>query len=179
MTIVCTPTGGTIEGGTVVDLVELIKHSPEASFSVSQGSILPQLRTGLVREAIDRHIGHILFIDSDMRFPKDLLEKLKSHGKDIIGANYKQRNADKWVIGESSVGKHGVEEVETIGFGALLIRTEVFVLTPEPWFAMPYDGRRFVGEDVFFCHKAKDAGYKIFVDHDISHYVKHIAKREI
>ena len=32
----------------------------------------------------------------------------------------------------------------------------------------------FVGEDIFFCNKAKGAGYKIYIDHDLSKGVSHI-----
>lgn len=179
MVIICTPTRDSISSGTAFDLIQLIKKHPEAYFSVSQGTILPAQRTGLVKEAIERHFGHILFIDSDMRFPEDLYEKLKAHNKDIVGVNYRHRQGNKWAIGKPSTMMKGLEEVDVIGFGAILIRTEVFVLTEAPWFATPYDGQGFVGEDVFFCRKAKEAGYKIFVDHDLSQEVKHIATKEI
>lgn len=179
MTIICTPTRDAIQAGTVFDLIQLVKKSPQAYFSVSQGTILPAQRTGLVKEAIERHFGHILFIDSDMRFPEDLLERLRAHGKDIVGVNYRQRNADKWAAGISSEDKKGLEEVDALGFGAILIRTEVFIAVEAPWFANPYDGQGFVGEDVFFCRKVKEAGYQIFVDHDLSQDIKHIASKEI
>lgn len=32
----------------------------------------------------------------------------------------------------------------------------------------------FVGEDIFFCNKAKAAGYKIYIDHDLSKGVSHV-----
>lgn len=172
------PTRGEIQSGTTFDLVQLVQKTPGCYFSVSNGTLLPSQRTGLVKEAIERHFGHILFIDSDMRFPEDLLDKLKAHKKDIVGVNYKQRQADKWVAGFPSNGKVGLEEVDALGFGAILIRTEVFIMMEQPWFATPYDGQGFVGEDVFFCRKAQEAGYKIFVDHDLSKEIRHIGTKE-
>lgn len=173
------PTRDSISAGTVFDLIALIQKTPGTYFSVSQGTLLPSQRTGLVKETIERHFGHILFIDSDMRFPEDLLDRLKAHKKDIVGVNYKQRQVDKWAAGFPSEGKQGIEEVEALGFGAILIRTEVFIMMEEPWFATPYDGQGFVGEDVFFCRKAIEAGYKVFVDHDLSAEIKHIATKEV
>lgn len=178
MIIICTPTKDTIHSGTAFDLVQLVKHSPEANFAVSQGTILPNQRTNLIRKVIESHAGHVLFIDSDMRFPEDTIDKLLSHKKDIIGANCKHRQANKWTAGISSRGKTGIQEVDNIGFGVTLIRTEVFIKMAEPWFATPYDGVQFVGEDVFFCRKAKEMGYKIFIDHDLSQDVKHIGSYE-
>jgi hypothetical protein len=31
---------------------------------------------------------------------------------------------------------------------------------------------------VFFCRKAREAGYEVLVDHDLSHQVKHIGTFE-
>jgi len=43
----------------------------------------------------------------------------------------------------------------------VLIKTDVFRSLPKPWFAVgPEPG----SEVVYFCQKARQAGYKIFVD---------------
>jgi len=79
-------------------------------------------------------------------------------------------------------------EVDTCGGGGLLIETAVFNRIPRPWFCTPpiffyYDGKekRFrineeyyadknldnnelVGEDVWFCHIARESGFPVHVD---------------
>lgn len=178
MVAIATPTRDTMSAGFVFDLVQLVKHSTDTFFVVSQGTLLPNQRTQLVRSAISGHASHILFIDSDMRFPPDALERLLAYKHDVIGANCKHRQSDKWTAGVSSKGKKGTDVVKGLGFGVTLIRTEVFLRMPEPWFATPFDGEKFVGEDVFFCHKAKEAGYKVWIDHDLSQEVKHTGSKE-
>lgn len=178
MVIICTPTRDTIQSGTVFDLVELIKYSPDTSFAVSKGTILPNQRTELVRKCIEAHVTHVFFIDSDMRFPKDALERLIKHDVDVVGANCKHRQANKWTADTSSKGKTGIKEVKKIGFGVTLIKMKVFFTIQPPWFATPYDGSMFVTDDVFFCKKAVDSGFKIFIDHDLSQDVKHIGTKE-
>lgn len=178
MILIATPTRDLVHAGYTYDLVNLIKHSSDTYYAVSQGTLLPNQRTTLVKKAIANHFSHILFIDSDMRFPKDTLERLYSHKLPIIGANYTHRQSDETTSNISSKDKTDIETVEQIGFGVTLISLEVFLKTPEPWFATPYDGEQFVGEDVFFCHKAKEAGYEIYVDHALSQEVKHIGAIE-
>lgn len=179
MVIICTPTRDLIHAGTAFDLVNLIKSRPDTFFAISQGTYLAKQRTELVEQSINAGASHILFIDSDMRFPEDTLERLLEHDLDIVGVNYRHRQSDKWVTGISSDMKFGLQEVKRLGFGVTLIKTSVFEKLPIPYFNTEYDGDEFIGEDVNFCINAIDAGFKIFVDHDLSQEVKHLGVKEI
>lgn len=176
MIIICTPAKDTVHAGFTFDLVQLIQKTPDTYFAVSLGSLLPNQRTELVRKVFDAHASHILFIDNDMRFPPDTAQRLLSHKKDIVGINCPQTRANKLALKTSK--KKGLEKVKVIGFGVTLIRTEVFLKVQEPWFATPYDGMRFVGEDLFFSRKAREAGYTIYVDHDLSKEIRHCGTYE-
>jgi hypothetical protein len=74
----------------------------------------------------------------------------------------------------------GIEEVGSIGMGVMLIKRKVFEALTEPWFETPWrnDKRGYVGEDVFFCRKAQAAGFKIYIDHDVSKEIGHIGTFE-
>jgi hypothetical protein len=74
----------------------------------------------------------------------------------------------------------GIEEVGSIGMGVMLIKRNVFEKLTEPWFETPWrtDARGYIGEDIFFCRKAQDAGYKIWIDHDVSKEIGHIGTFE-
>lgn len=180
MILVATPTRNTVNAGFAYDLANLIGWTPQAVFSIAQGSILPNLRGLLVKTAIENSATHILFIDSDMRFPPDTIHNLMKRNVDIIGANCKQRVVNEWTarVGDKfigSEGKNGIEEVDTIGMGVTLINTGVFKKLDKPYFSMPWDtnAEKHVGEDVYFCVRAKEAGFKIFIDHDVSQKVRH------
>lgn len=190
MIVIGTPTRDTLTAGYVLDLIGLLKYSPEAELGLAIGTLIPSNRITLVRAAIQNNASHILFIDSDMRFPNDTLEKLLSHNKDIIGANCRQRTQDAWTATKnlefiSSYNKTGLEEVDTIGMGVTLIDMNVFTSSfrkiKEPWFQTPYHtlDKKLVGEDVYFCTIAKENGFKIWVDHDLSQDVKHISTTEL
>jgi hypothetical protein len=174
--LVATPTRGEVLAGFTADLVQLIKADPKVDWLVATGTYLPNLRTALVGAA--KAYSHILFIDSDMRFPPDTPERLLKHDLDIVGANCPQRTQKGTTafIGQKqvpSLGKSGLQKVDSLGMGVTLIKTSVFDKIPAPWFATPYDGNKFVGEDVFFCHKAREHGFNIWIDHELSLEIKH------
>ena len=92
----------------------------------------------------------VLFVDSDMRFPHDMITILLSRDVPIVGVNATTRRkpvtptakiVEKYMEGETMVhkwsnvdsrGKQGIEEVTAVGFGAVLIRKEVFEKTGRP-----------------------------------------------
>jgi len=183
--IIATPTRDSVQATFAYDLAQLIKHSPEAEFMVALGTWIQNNRTNLVRESLKMGASHILFIDSDMRFPKDTLERLLKHDKDIIGANCRQRTKDEWTatIDQkfiSSTDRTGLQIVNTLGFGVTLIKKIVFKDIPEPWFQMPYDTKekKFVGEDSYFSVVAGEQSFDIWIDHDLSQEVRHTGSVE-
>ena len=156
-----------------------------------RSSLIVDSREQLVEQALLAGATHIMFIDSDMNFPEDALHRLFSRNEPFVAANYVQRclptrpNA----VGMLDAPKHtdddstGIEEVKSVGFGLCLIRAEVFDAMPRPWFDTYWytsdkGNRLIIGEDVYFCHKAAHAGYKTYIDHDLSKMVTHIGTME-
>jgi len=64
--------------------------------------------------------------------------------------------------------------------GCMLIKANVFRTMAEPWFQIGYspDWKTFVGEDMYFCREAQKAGFKVYIDHDVSKQVRHIGVLE-
>lgn len=183
--VICTPSRGEVRAEFTADLVELIRSNPSVYYATALGCYLSNLRQNLADNVLNSGASHLLFIDSDMRFPPDTVKRLLKADKDIIGANCRIRTAagtttrrlveGKWEM-LSSVGKTGYEQADVIGFGVTLIKTKVLQGLERPWFAMPWDvqSKNYVGEDVYFCLKAIDAGFKVWVDHDLSQQIGHI-----
>jgi len=129
-------------------------------------------RTWLVNEAIKNGGTHILFVDSDMIFPEDTIKRLLAHKKEIVGVKYKKREFPvKWLyesLGEESETE--IFKVKHTGAGLLLIDLSIFTskFRPlgAPWFNFGRDsqGALALGEDVWFCNTARDAGYDVWVD---------------
>ena len=52
-----------------------------------------------------------------------------------------------------------LQQVDAVGFGMVLIKTEVFKIIPKPWFNNPG-----VGEDIQFCLRMKQHDLGVWVD---------------
>lgn len=160
------------------------------------GTYVHQARHDLMGAAFAKEADYILWIDSDMRFPRDALVKLLQHKKDMVGINYATRGVpSNFVaikkIGIGEVGERlqtlesstGLEEAEGIGFGMALIKMSSLSGMPNPkdvpWFQNKYlGGNQWMGEDVHFCTLFREAGNRIFVDHDLSKACSHIGQFE-
>ena len=191
---ICIPARGQMEVGTAFDLAALVNYTNknskiEINLYTSMGTLIFDQRNNMVQSALDDKCTHVLFIDADMRFPRDSLIKLIAHNKAIVGVNATTRSEpvkptaktlevnDDHVIWHPvfSKGKKGIETVDGIGCGVMLIDACVFKDLEKPWFyfeQLPQG--KILGEDIYFCIKAADIGFKTYVDHELSQEIKHI-----
>ena len=192
-----------VESGFAYDLAKLMGYSgvvlvardlADLRVNMLSSSILACSRNDLAHEAMQSGCTHILCLDSDMRFPMNSLERLLMHDKDIVGINYVTRKPPPGFVAfkkkgwtneehvrlETNATATGLEKVEAIGFGMVLIKTDVFRKIPYPGFETWYDEKTtmWIGEDVDFCLKAKAAGLQILVDQDLSKECAHIGRIE-
>jgi hypothetical protein len=179
------------------DLVNMVAYhtmntNDAVSLKISQGTLIANQRAELSLDAMQENCSHVLFVDSDMRFPQDMIGRLLKHDLDIVATNCARRrmptgptaqlykeNGDRelvWTMPDST----GLQEVGSVGMGVMLIKSNVFAALSEPWFETPWrhDKRGYIGEDVFFCQKAAAAGFKIHIDHDVSKEIGHIGTFE-
>jgi hypothetical protein len=191
------PARGQMEVATAFDLVAMCAYTIKTTkhdidLFTSSGTLIFDQRNNLVKTALDIKADYLLFVDADMRFPKDTLKILMAHDKDIIGVNATTRSepvkptAKNMHINEDgsidwmpiySNAKTGIEKADGIGCGVMLIKRKVVETIEEPYFYFEQlPGNKILGEDIYFCVKAKDAGFDTWVDHDLSKYIKHIGQ---
>lgn len=195
---ICVPCRDSVMSGFCFDLAKLVGYhsrntNDEIQIYQMPGTLIFHQREKLAKEALSAGAEAILWIDSDMRFPSDTLERMLSHNVDICGVNATTRREpivptalDLEVVDDKPVfhkvetrGKDYVEEVTAVGFGVTLTRRSVFEKMPQPWFDILWtDNGGIIGEDVHFCIKAQDFGVKTYVDHVLSPYIKHIGTKE-
>jgi hypothetical protein len=194
---VCIPTRGEMEVGTAFDLALMcgydsrFRSKGQQSLYTVAGTLIFDQREKLAQTAIDEGADYILWVDADMRFPKNTIEHLISRDKDIVGANATTRvppihgtAKNAWINKKektinwqkiSSKDKKGLERVTAIGCGVMMVKREVFLKTPRPWFWFEQlPGEKLLGEDVYFCVRAHDAGFETWVDHDFSNMIGHV-----
>jgi hypothetical protein len=189
--MIATPCTDMVKAGFALDLAMLYgltigSGDVECAVVQNRGTIIPQQRATLVDAAQRWGATHILWLDSDMRFPKDALFRLLAHEKPIVAANYARRRHPALPTAEhrehgylfTEPESSGLVAVTQCGMGLMLTQTTVFEAIGEPWFQIGYtsNDHQYVGEDFFFCTKARKAGFEILIDQDLSKSVKHVGE---
>lgn len=161
-------------------LAQLAK--PEGcALTMKSGAMIYASRDSLAITAIQKEYDYVFWMDSDMQFPADaltsLLDTLQKNKLDIITGLYFRRvppyspvlfdeldiNGDEATWSEFSEIPDGLFEVGGCGFGCVLMTTEVF-LSVQSRFGQMFSPLGRNGEDVAFCWRARQCGYKIWCD---------------
>jgi hypothetical protein len=146
-----------------------------------KGFIVHQARCALVQDALNSGATHMMFMDSDHIFPKELIIKLASHDKEVVGVHCATKRAPIRSNCDGLDGKRltapgaGLQEVKRLGTGLMLVDLKVFKKMRQPYFDFKWDKERgWIGEDYYFCDRVREQGFKVYVDHDVSKECYHI-----
>ena len=159
--------------------VGLSKHS----FLVN--SLVYDARNALAQEAIETGADRILFLDSDMFFPTDMMERMikdMNGGAEFVsGLYFKRRFPTSPCIYKTVKVQHGVGNAEAYdnyprdtifpidgcGFGAVMLNVS---LLKHVWdkYGKPFNPIPGVlGEDLSFCWRARQLGHELKCDSSI------------
>ena len=188
---ICVPVRDYVTAAFSFSLAMLLKKCGETdrktSLHMVMGSEIASQRQQLATEALSTECTHILWLDSDMRFPNITLEALLSHDKDIVACNYSTRVephipvafTSKHDMGERLSADVGLNKVAAVGMGCMLVKRNVFESMSLPYFGVEWnqDYTSLIGEDLYFANKADLAGYDIWIDSDLSNRIAHIGTR--
>lgn len=188
---ICVPVRDQVTSVFTYSLAMLMKRCGEKNVNVSLymnvGSEVAMQRQQLVDQILETDATHILWLDSDMKFPADTLDILLSSDKYIVAGNYSTRvkphrpvafknanNLDKRVF----LG-NGLEKVYAVGSGMMLVKRSVYENIPKPYYSIEWQENftNLVGEDVYFCDKAGKHDYDVFIDHDLSKRIAHVGTK--
>lgn len=151
------------------------------------GSMLTEVRHRCVAEALKFEATHLLFLDCDMTFPPDLIQRFLNRHVPVVGANYVRRSlptiptafkggkAPEGML-YTEPGDTSLVEVQHIGTGCMFLDMRVFDYLELPFFKFEIAENKIgvIGEDVYFCRKLREAGFKIYCDQEVSQMVGHI-----
>ena len=158
------------------------------------GGTVYAIRNAGVAIAREKGCDAVLFCDADMTCDPDAMRRLADHNLPIVvGLCYKRRKPFNPVLYKRMGSDfflmepkgNGLLPVDATGGAFLYVQMHVFDAIKPPYFCnreaiaeRVLNEVDFLGEDLFFCEKAGDAGFPIYVDLDVlvGHIVTGIVK---
>ena len=163
-------------------------------------SLVTRARNSISAAFLDmENVDYLLFIDSDIKFSRQFITRLRSHNKGIVGGVYLKKKLPYQPVCNHRLSYEegtGLAIMREIGTGFMMIRKDVFTSIMEKYpdgFYTPYTHDRpsnnyydffkvgkcpdtgyYLSEDYYFCKLARECGYDVFLDEGI--LVDHVGK---
>lgn len=176
--LIAIPSGDDLAAEFVQSLLAL-KPVDHVEIKIQTGSLVYLSREILAAYAINNSFDYVLWLDTDMVFKPDLLERLIEDDVDMAAGLFFQRRPPcepaiwKSIVygeGENRYDEKFLDypegemfEIDACGMAAVLVKGEVLRTVHERYLRTfePISG---YGEDISFCLRAKNCGFKIWCD---------------
>lgn len=162
----------------------MLQKVGDCVLAMHMGSLIYTSRNNLAQQAIQMNVDYVFWLDSDMVFEPDtlirMMDTMQKNDYDILTGLYFRRvppytpvlfdkldirrNICSWT--EFKEIPKEIFEVGGCGFGCVLMKADVF------YDIQAKHGNMFApignnGEDIAFCWRARDCGFKIYCDPSI------------
>ncbi len=124
-----------------------MRNNNPVTYKPAYGSMISENRNKILAAAIEMKTKYCLMVDSDMVFPMDTLDRLKTHKKAISSVKYHAKQPPFVPIMFRKVSNYAYKpilnypqeliEVDAVGGGVLLIEVDAVKHIKPPWFSMP------------------------------------------
>lgn len=191
--VILVPASGSIEPHCEFSLRQLESqgYSVRRLFGFSQVDVA---RNRLASEAMAEGFEELMWIDSDIAFEPQSVQRLRSHGLPMVCGLYPKKAEKEWssrlLPGQKSITMGeggGIVEILYAATGFLLVRRQVFQEvqrqqqlpscfwrggTPTIPYFLPMvipsgAGHVYLGEDFAFCERVRRSGIRIYADTSI------------
>ena len=158
----------------------------ETKITISCSSLIYDARNTMARRAVKENFDRVLWLDSDMSFEPDFMERLSARldeGYEYVSGLYFTRKAPVRPVLYSECGyfekengevspvavwyddypKDTIFEVKATGFGGVMMTTDAIKRVADQ-FGLPFAPMLGFGEDLSFCGRFQQVGGKMWVD---------------
>jgi hypothetical protein len=177
------PTNRLIKTKTAESLLKLVNQTEQDLEIIvsTRGYNCAENRNWIATQAVNKGCDYLFHVDDDMIYESDTLEELLLAEADIVGGLYKTKYEIQNDVIEylNQIKEHDrIFECAALGTGLLLVKTDVYRKTPQPWYGYEWYNNGMIKESVdwIFCKNARKAGFKVWCDPNIK--AKHIGLYE-
>ncbi len=157
------------------DLIVLMGSLPPGSgLGITSGVDVCGACNTLVRQTLDGPYDHLWLIGDDHAFGRDTVVRLLEHDVDVVVPHclkrippwphvvFSHRDKDGFYVA-ADLPEEGLTEIHAAGSAGMLIHRRVLEKIGSPWFTPAPDAEG-LNEDLWFCEKVHQAGFKIHCD---------------
>ena len=164
-----------------------LQRKYDVKFGIETGSLVYNARNNLARQAVAAEADWVLWLDSDMVFNPDLLDRMldvcekndisfltalcfrrKPPYTPCLFERLDQRKDGKGASYTALLSvPEGLFQIEGCGFAGVLMSTDVLISVAAKFNGQMFDPMYGFGEDVAFCWRARQCGYEIWCDSSI------------
>lgn len=152
------------------------------------GSVITIARRNLTDIFMKSDFDYAWWIDSDMKFPIDTPIRLLKRQVPLVGVNYRRRRFPNpgftGMMGQpggftelvTDDDSPAMQDVDVLPHGCVMVHRSVYEKVPQPHYLQEFvpEMNLEIGEDIYFCRKAREAGFQVWCDHELSREVAHI-----
>lgn len=167
---------------------QLVANGVKINCAFNIGSVITIARRNLTEIFLKSDFDYAWWVDSDMKFPIDAPIRLLNRGVPLVGCNYRRRrfpnpgftgmmgqpgSFTELVTDDSSPA---MQDVDVLPHGCVMVHRSVYEKIPQPHYIQDFDANLNleIGEDIYFCRKAREAGFQVWCDHELSREIAHI-----
>lgn len=167
---------------------QLVANGIKINCAFNIGSVITIARRNLTDIFMNSGFDYAWWVDSDMKFPIDAPIRLLNRGVPLVGCNYRRRrfpnpgftgmmgqpgNFTELVTDDNSPA---MQDVDVLPHGCVMVHRSVYEKIPQPHYIQDFDANLNleIGEDIYFCRKAREAGFQVWCDHELSKEIAHI-----
>ena len=186
-TLICIPCMDMVHTEFMKSLMAM-RRVGETKITISCSSLIYDARNSMARRAVKENFDRVLWLDSDMSFEPDLMERLSARldeGREFVTGLYFTRKAPVRPVIYSQCGYYEREEgvapiaiwyddypkddifrIEGAGFGGVMMTVDLIKKVADK-FGLPFAPMLGFGEDLSFCGRANQCGAELWCDSTI------------
>ena len=189
---VCVPTQGLVHAEFTYCLVNAIKQAEsdgiKTDLVMQEGTVLSNQRQQIAFEALEKFSpDYLMWLDSDMTFPADVITRLLDLNKPVACAAYSKRTPPfiprvfldiDPVVPVQITGN--LQRVRYAGMGCMLVKASVLRSLEMPWFPLTWHRptSSWHGEDMGFCDLLYKNNIEIWCDTRLSLELGHLGTKK-